>query len=607
MSIQTKILIPLLGLVVVAILIAAFTSYRSSEENAAFALVTGKAVAAGEFSRRAHDDFDSLGDLVAEVSAMTHFVDAAQIEKRFHAGSASMDADLAGLLAGSLSPEMTKLDLDASERFAVWRGQAEGVLGLKPAPEIETLDVLRRNADGLKTVLNQALVLTGEDARAKIAEMGAAAKSGAFNLVLVAVGFGVVGTIGAFWLARNLAQPLKELVLSAERLAGGDVSITFAASSRSDEIGEISRAVARFRDNVLAAQSAEAGAASDRRGAEDERRRSEEVNSASGREQAKVVEALGAALNRLANGDLTYRLTQNFVASYARLKTDFNNSLDTLQQAMSTIVGHARDMQDGSQEISGLAVDLSQRAGEQSARLEEAAGALEEVTATVKLTAEGAGHARGIVSQTRREAEKSGEVVRTAVQAIGRIQKSSQEINKIVNVIDEIAFQTNLLALNAGVEAARAGDSGRGFAVVATEVRALAQRSAAASKEIKTLIAASNAHVDEGVDMVTSAGSALERIFAQVSEIDRVVSDIAGGAGEQANQLQGVNTGVADIDRMTQKNSAMVEKTSEASGSLAARAEELVRSVSRFQIGSGSESTGALGRRGSEEPRLRRA
>ncbi len=270
------------------------------------------------------------------------------------------------------------------------------------------------------------------------------------------------------------------------------------------------------------------------------------------------------------------------------------------------IVGNAEDMQEGSREISGLAGDLAQRTSAQTASIQEAAAALEEITATVKMTADGAGQARQIVSQARTEAEKSGEIVRTAVDAIGRIQKSSQEINTIVDVIDEIAFQTNLLALNAAVEAARAGESGRGFAVVATEVRALASRSAQASKEIRTLISASRAHVEEGVSFVTSAGSTLDRIFTRVVEIDGVITNSANGAREQAAGLQSVNNGVADIDRVTQTNVAMVEQASAASAGLAKRAEELARSVvARFKIGAGAERR--LSRVQPEEPtRLRR-
>ena len=169
------------------------------------------------------------------------------------------------------------------------------------------------------------------------------------------------------------------------------------------------------------------------------------------------------------------------------------------------------------------------------------------------------------------------------------IEKSSQQIGQIIGVIDEIAFQTNLLALNAGVEAARAGDAGRGFAVVASEVRALAQRSAEAAKEIKSLISTSTTQVGEGVQLVAETGKSLDRIMAKVAEINTVVSDIAAGAQEQATGLQQVNTAVNEMDKVTQQNAAMAEQATAAGRSLAQEAEELSSLVGQFQLGTGAE------------------
>ena len=190
-----------------------------------------------------------------------------------------------------------------------------------------------------------------------------------------------------------------------------------------------------------------------------------------------------------------------------------------------------------------------------------------------------------MVTETKGDAEKSGEVVRKAVEAMGGIEKSSQQISQIIGVIDEIAFQTNLLALNAGVEAARAGDAGRGFAVVASEVRALAQRSAEAAKEIKALISTSTAQVGEGVQLVAETGKSLERIVAKVAEINTVVSDIAAGAQEQATGLQQVNTAVNEMDKVTQQNAAMAEEATAASRSLASESDQLMSLVGQFRLG----------------------
>jgi methyl-accepting chemotaxis protein len=300
--------------------------------------------------------------------------------------------------------------------------------------------------------------------------------------------------------------------------------------------------------------------------------------------RVSAVEQIAVGLSRLAEGNLEHRIQTEFIPALEPLRVDFNASLEALEQSMSAVSGNTLAIRSGAGEISSAADDLSRRTEQQASSLEETAAALEEITVTVKKTAEGARHARDVVSTAKVDADKSGDVVREAMAAMTDIDKSSKQISEIIGVIDEIAFQTNLLALNAGVEAARAGDAGRGFAVVASEVRALAQRSAQAAKEIKGLISASTAQVAQGVRLVTRTGEALGRIVTQVVEINTVITDIAASAQEQSTGLQQVNTAVNEMDQVTQKNAAMVEEMTAAAHGLAGETEELGQLVARYQI-----------------------
>ena len=302
-------------------------------------------------------------------------------------------------------------------------------------------------------------------------------------------------------------------------------------------------------------------------------------------QQSHAVEALGQALSAIARGDLTYRIDGAFPAEYRQVQSDFNTAVDTLNKTMAAIVEAGQSMRGGAGEISVGADDLSRRTESQAARLEETAAALDEITATVTRTAEVSRKAQGFVDRTSERATASGEVVSGAIAAMQRIEASAGQIGQIVGVIDEIAFQTNLLALNAGVEAARAGDAGRGFAVVAQEVRALAQRSAEAAKEIKGLIATSGREVDSGVELVGKTGEALTQIVADVGSITELVGEIAASAGEQASGLAEVNTAVNAMDQMTQQNAALVEQSTAASHALADKAAELARLTGQFQVG----------------------
>ncbi len=395
----------------------------------------------------------------------------------------------------------------------------------------------------------------------------------------------LLGVLMGWFLTRAIGRPLDAMTGAMRALASGDVSVTVPARDQLDELGEMAGAVQVFKDAAIGKTRLEADAAAMRRSAEEERSRSEATRAEAARQVAQVVDGLAAGLDKLASGDLIQRLDRPFAADYESLRTNFNMAVAQLQEAIELVSVNTGAIRSGTGQISTASDDLSRRTEQQAASLEETAAALSEITTAVKKTAEGAAHARQVVKVASTDAERSGEVVARTVKAMSGIEQSSQKIGQIIGVIDEIAFQTNLLALNAGVEAARAGDAGRGFAVVASEVRGLAQRSAEAAKEIKTLILASDDQVRAGVQLVGETGRGLTRIVEQVTEISLIVNEIATSAEEQASGLSQVNIAVNQMDQVTQQNAAMVEEATAATHSLASDSEELARAVSRFQVG----------------------
>jgi len=387
-----------------------------------------------------------------------------------------------------------------------------------------------------------------------------------------------------------IVRPVLNLAGDMRRLAAGQNDITVSGAGRADEIGEMAKSVEVFRQSGIERARLEAEAAGFQQELDRKLRDMEAAFEAAGREQQAVVEVMAKGLSSLAGGDLSTRIAAQVASDYAALKADFNAAAAGLEDAIRTISSVAGQIGSGTQEIAQASNDLSRRTEQQAASLEETAAALDEIAATVRQTADGATRATSEVASARTDAERSGQVVGQAVAAMGAIEDSSRQITQIIGVIDEIAFQTNLLALNAGVEAARAGDAGRGFAVVAQEVRALAQRSAEAAKEIKTLISTSSQQVDAGVSLVGQTGEALNRIVGRVAAIDDLVRQISSSSQEQASGLAEVNTAVNHMDQVVQQNAAMVEQATAATHSLKGETAQLVSLVGRFKVGGGERS-----------------
>jgi methyl-accepting chemotaxis protein len=415
--------------------------------------------------------------------------------------------------------------------------------------------------------------------------LNAKASQAVTSMAVVGVVSTLLAGVFALWMSTfKIARPLVRMIERMRVLAHGDLEVEIDGLDRGDEVGEMANAVQVFKTNAIERVRVEKDANEHRAEVETERRRVETEKARAAETQTQAMSQLGDGLQRLAGGDLTCRLDQRFPTEFAKIRDDFNAAASKLMETVRAVVASTGAIHAGSHEISTSSDDLSRRTEQQAARLEEAAAALDEITATLKKSAEGAKQAAVEVASADGNAKKGAIVVKQAVEAMDAIAQSSAQIGQIIGVIDEIAFQTNLLALNAGVEAARAGDAGRGFAVVASEVRALAQRSAEAAKEIKSLISTSSTQVGSGVQLVAESGKALDRIIAQVSKINGIVAEIATSAEQQATGLQQVNIAISQMDETTQKNASMVEESNAASHSLSQETSQLASLVEQFQV-----------------------
>ncbi|MGO6898764.1 methyl-accepting chemotaxis protein [Rhizobium ruizarguesonis] len=390
----------------------------------------------------------------------------------------------------------------------------------------------------------------------------------------------------AGWLiARKFIRRIEGVISETDRIAHGQLDVQLSDKNAKDEIGDLSRSLAILLESNRQKIKLEADAENSRSREEIERQQRSVLHAAREDSIKFAVSELGNGLASLSNGDMTIRLEKPFADSLDEIRVDFNASVEKLQAALIPFSENAAVIQAGSEEIRSGADDLARRTEQQAASVEETAAALEQITTSVKDSTLRAEEAGTLVSRTKDGAEKSGEIVRNAVDAMTGIEQSSQSISNIIGVIDDIAFQTNLLALNAGVEAARAGEAGKGFAVVAQEVRELAQRSATAAKEIKALITSSGDQVKRGVDLVGQTGKALQAIVAEVQQINSNVQAVVQAAREQSTGLLEINTAVNQMDQSTQKNAAMVEESNAASHTLVTEVSALSERLAQFNLG----------------------
>ena len=530
------------------------------------------------------------GDLYLLMTHQASNTDVAEIPNKLQALLANADSIKADLMAvkTKLPPAEAKRVEALTKELADYRGGIEVVgsmMGMDFPTAASFLPPLEDHYSKMTATLDAATATVQAEAKdhanasaASAATMGKIAMGGALLTLLAVAGISVAAILG-------VKSAIQGIAGVTGKLAAGDIDQDLEKMTRGDELGAIVESLTVFKENQQRMVAM-------RREQEELQAREEATRNTVEAERAEaqatqnaVVAALAEGLSQQSNGDLTFRIEHAFSAEYEGLRRDFNAAMERLQGAMQVITANASQINAGADDIAGASDDLSRRTEQQAASLEQTAAALDQITATVKKSAEGAAHARVVVQSAKTGAAEGGEVVQNAVTAMGEIEKSSQQIGQIIGVIDEIAFQTNLLALNAGVEAARAGDAGKGFAVVASEVRALAQRSAEAAKEIKALISASTAQVGSGVQLVDRTGKALQALVTQVDEIDALVSEIAASAKEQATGLNEVNSAVNSMDQVTQQNAAMVEQSTAAAHALKGEAGELARLIGEFRTG----------------------
>ncbi|WP_300297635.1 methyl-accepting chemotaxis protein [Ferrovibrio sp.] len=576
---------------------------------------------------------DGLSELTAGISQAASLLESSGnapslaalngLRDRFEGAVTRMRQSLKKVM-DAYSDEAIKLPVDAMIAFG--RGD-DGMFSLRQ----QELETGAGTARALSEARMAATVLGEETKRfVAVANDGATqAAQSAFSTVRIGIVvlsvlavLSILAAVAVAWLyvGRKVIANMVGLTEVMGRLANRDWNTDVPDRSRADEIGDMARAVQIFKENGQENERLQQEVEQGRVVFERERQAQEDLidrsvgmivaaaaagdlNQRIDAEPLKgVMRKLGEGVNTLldsfagaigavnrvldgmAHGDLSRRMDGEYQGVFAELQDNANKTAEQLGEVVRRIADTARTVRDAAGEISAGSTDLAGRTEQQAASLEETAASMHEITATVKQNADNAQAASQLATVARNTANTGGAVVQDAVTAMGGIETSSQKIVDIVALIDEIAFQTNLLALNASVEAARAGEAGKGFAVVAQEVRGLAQRSAQASKEIKDLIQASNTEVRRGAELVHRAGGVLSEIVTSVKKVADIISEIASASREQATGLEEVNTAVANMDEMTQRNGALVEQTTASAQSMAAQADQLNELVAYFRL-----------------------
>ncbi|MGI9419509.1 MAG: methyl-accepting chemotaxis protein [Geminicoccaceae bacterium] len=435
-----------------------------------------------------------------------------------------------------------------------------------------------------------------------------------------------VGVLAAFIIGATVNRPIARMTRAMRRLADGDLEVEIEENGRRDELGQMEVTLRIFKDNAVANKRLQDEKLANTEKEELETKARHKRHDELGAEIVTLVEKVtsgdfserlssegrsgilaeictrinelvdgldaivgdvGGKIEALAEGDLDQRVTNDYGGTFGTLSANVNRMADQLAGIVGQIQSATNEVKNAAAEISCGTEDLSNRTEQAASNLEETAASTEEMAATVKQNADRAKDASELAGNANQSAKTGGDVVHQAVVAMDGIDQSAQKITDIISVIDEIAFQTNLLALNASVEAARAGEAGKGFAVVAQEVRQLAQRSAQAAADIKTLIQDSNGQVKEGVELVNRAGEALSEIVGSIGKVAAIVQEIAGASQEQAAGVQEINQAITSMDEMTQQNSALVEQSSAAARSLSDQAGTLTRLMAFFRLGDG--------------------